>query len=134
MTESVLAKLEQQPVVVEVAVPNSDNKQTVGVSKFDVQRWIASSLGRNNSARDVPRNVYEMAQGDYSRIAQELYGRRGKQTGVHAMAALTDLASWASTERLRPDQTRSEYDAAGRYHRLPVISVGRRVGPALAGR
>lgn len=99
MVEAVLGRLDNEPVYVKVKVPKSEREQTIGISKFDVQRWIAGSLGRNSSARNVPRAVYEMAQGDFSRMGGELYRRRGKHSGVHAMANLVDIASWASTER-----------------------------------
>ena len=53
----------------------------------------------------MPRTVYEMAQGDFSRVGGDLYRRRGKQSGVHAMANLVDVASWGSAARFeRIDQ------------------------------
>jgi pimeloyl-ACP methyl ester carboxylesterase len=101
MTETVLDRLEQEPVYVQVPVPKTDRQQTVGISKFDVQRWIAGSLGRNGSARNVPRVVYEMAHGDFSTIGESFYRRRGTRKGVHAMASLVDTASWATDERFK---------------------------------
>ena len=139
MTESVLAELDQEPVVVEVAVPNSDNKQTVGVSKFDVQWWIASSLGRNNSAHNVPRNVYEMAQGGLcARHAQELARPpRQSRTGArgHGRADPTGRRGPAPMPFDRIKRAKRIRTLAGRYHRFPVeILLADGVGPALAGR
>ena len=134
MTASVLARLENEPVQVEVPVSKSDGRKTIGISKFDVQRWIAGSLGRNASAHNVPCAVYEMARGDFTRVANDLYSRRGKQAGVHAMANLVDLASWASPPALPAHQPRIVRDPAWRHDRFSFVLARRCMGKSLAGR
>ncbi len=113
MLESVLARLEKQPVYVEVEVPKSDRKQRIGVSKFDVQRLVASALGRNSSARNIPRLVYEMHQGDFTGAANVLVRFRGERTGVHAMGSLVDLASWATDARFEQIKREAETTVLG---------------------
>lgn len=101
MVEAVLKQLEKQPVFVSIPAEKGEDEQTIGISKFDAQRWIASSLGRVSSAREIPAACYEMSRGDFSRVAEDLYRWRGPHKQVHAMAELVDIASWASDARFK---------------------------------
>lgn len=66
---------------------------------FDLEYWLANSLGLAFEFRDVPARVQRMLEGDWSELAAfALEQRRG--TVGSAMALMMDCASGASSARL----------------------------------
>lgn len=94
--ESVLARLGEQPVVVEV------DGTRVGVSAFDVQRIVADELGTlRGHAERLPALVAAMERGVFEDAARTLAEERRTGTVGSAMFWVMDSASGASAERAR---------------------------------
>ncbi len=94
LVKTVLDRLEEAPVYVELG----DHR--VGVSKFDVQRWIANNIGLvRGYAEKVPAMVAWMADEDFEPIAQQLLEERRDSEIGSAMPFLMDSASGMTAAR-----------------------------------
>lgn len=91
----VLARLDKEPVYVDI------NGKNVGVSKFDVQRYVANYIGFRRGMQQIPAVVQRMANGDFTAIAQELLNDRQSDGVGTAMQVMMDGASGATKERLQ---------------------------------
>jgi pimeloyl-ACP methyl ester carboxylesterase len=99
LIRDVLARLDKEPVIVEVNHPVEPRRVMVGISKFDVQHWTANAIGRGKTMVSVPAAYHAMSRNDFGFIAQELIRYR---TGVGiktAMAVMMECASGLSADR-----------------------------------
>lgn len=92
---AVLERLDEGPVFVDVS------GRRVGISKFDVQRFLATRIGliRGQSER-LPALVTWMEEGDFDDVALELLEERAGAPLWTAMSWMMDAASGASPARL----------------------------------
>lgn len=94
LVRTVLDRLEEAPAFVEV------DGLRVGVSAFDVRRWIANHIGLvHDAAVKVPANVVWMAEGDFDAIARDLLDERRDWRIGSAMSWVMDAASGSSAAR-----------------------------------
>lgn len=95
--EELLEGLAHEPVTVEVEAEGAT--RTVVVGPYDVQHWLANTLGLAFELRDVPATLYSLLEGDWSVLgAHALENRRGEVGS--AMALMMDCSSGASAARL----------------------------------
>lgn len=100
LLKTVLERLEQKPVVVEVNHPFAGSKVKVGISKFDVQMMVANAIGRVRTMRPVPKAVHAMSKGDFTALAKQLVMFRSFAGPRSAMSMMMDCASGATKDRL----------------------------------
>lgn len=93
-----LARLGKEPVSVEVSIEGQPTRIVLG--PFDLQSYLAQSLGLAFVLRDVPDAVARMAKGDWSALAAPALELRRGEVGS-AMALAMDCASGATAARLR---------------------------------
>ncbi|MBA2502047.1 MAG: alpha/beta fold hydrolase [Pyrinomonadaceae bacterium] len=99
LMRSVHARLEREPVTVEIADRQTKQKVKVTIGSFDLQAAVANSLGSPEVAY-LPAAYYAMSQGDFTLAAEQIAQLRRRNVGS-AMAFMTDCASGASPARLR---------------------------------
>ena len=98
LIKSVLDQVEARPVIATVPDPKTKQPVEVTISKFDVQRAIAETLGALPALRKLPAAIYDMSKGDFSFAAESVLNLHGKSIGS-VMAAEIDCASGISPER-----------------------------------
>lgn len=98
MVRTVLARLEKEPMTVEVADPRTKEKVKLAIGKFDLQLLTANSLGSPEIVF-FPASYQRMAASDFSMIAPLLLRMRRSSVGT-AMGYVMDCASGASPQRL----------------------------------
>ncbi|CAM2070344.1 Alpha/beta fold hydrolase [Sulfidibacter corallicola] len=123
---AVLARLEQEPVRVDVAVPNL-GKRTVTISKHDLQLVTASVLKRTKTQTKIPLFFKRMVDGDFSAVAKRVAAlHRGHP--LNPMGLAMDAASWSSPERLnligRQRESALLGDAANRSFEVVAAHLG----------
>lgn len=97
--ERSLARLEAEPVTVEVVEPRMGATMRITVGKFDLQLALANMLRGPEQFAAMPDAVARVDQGDYLELALAMAQRRMGE-GVHSMSAAMDCASGASREWL----------------------------------
>jgi pimeloyl-ACP methyl ester carboxylesterase len=99
LMQTLLARLEKQPVTVEVTDPETKQKVNVTVGAFDLQFLIANFLpGRVSAMKRFPAVALAMSKGDFSFLAQISLGARRDTIGS-AMSFVMDCASGVSRKR-----------------------------------
>ncbi|NBC18811.1 MAG: alpha/beta fold hydrolase [Bacteroidetes bacterium] len=96
--ETVLDRLERQPVTVELPNADTGEPDSVTVGPFDVQRITAAMLRGPESFDSLPKMVHDMLSGDFF-LAAYLTRRMNRSGGLRAMSAAMDAASGMSAER-----------------------------------
>lgn len=91
-----LARLAGQPAVVDLGQEGLPPSVTAG--PFDLQRWLADSLGSLPALARLPADLLAMQQGDFSALAETAWFNRRDEVGS-LMPWLVDCASGASAER-----------------------------------
>jgi pimeloyl-ACP methyl ester carboxylesterase len=99
LVREVLARVEREPVVVEVTPVGTTKKEKVAISKWDLQSLTADGIGRTRTARKLPAMYYAMSRGDFSGVALLVRNRRNEPLGL-PMSYLMDCASGATAQRL----------------------------------
>ena len=98
LIETVLKRLEQEPVTVEVEDPETRETVPVTVGALDLKAATAGGLRSIPFFQALPARYHAMAQGDFSWLAElALRHRRNRRGGL--MPALVDCASGATAER-----------------------------------
>lgn len=100
LMRSVIDRLVETPVTVEVADPATQQPVSVVVSAFDLKKVTASGLGDIEAIRRLPERYLAMSRGDFSWLGGVVLEWRRGWFG-NAMAFHMDCASGASPERLR---------------------------------
>lgn len=111
LVDSVLTRLETQPVTVTVRDPATRQRVDVTVGKYDLQYATARAL-TDATQWSLPARYFEMNQGDFTWLAQQAHAWR---TGITAnLANLTALcASGASADRRTQVETEAPQTLLG---------------------
>ena len=98
LIETVLGRLEREPVTVEVEDPETGGTVSVTVGALDLRAATAGGLRSVPFFEALPARYHAMDQGDFSWLAElALAHRRNRRSGL--MPALVDCASGATAER-----------------------------------
>ena len=98
LIETVLERLEQEPVTVEVEDPETGKLVRVTVGALDLQAATSDGMGNVPFLQALPARYHAMAQGDFSWLAEHALESRRNRRG-RLMPALVDCASGATAER-----------------------------------
>lgn len=97
---TVVDKLAQAPVPVEVRDPATGRDARVVIGAMDLQWAIAQAIGDPRAIATLPAAVQEMSAGDFQRVAPLILMLR-RQLGIDsAMKHMMDLSSGASAARM----------------------------------
>jgi pimeloyl-ACP methyl ester carboxylesterase/AraC-like DNA-binding protein len=117
---AVFSRLASGPVTMLVPGGRDRSPDTVVVGAFDVQVRTAMALHTRNW--DVPRIYHQMANGDFSFVAEFMRDFRRFQ-GADGLTLLMECASSASAERLRQIQRERESTLLGDARNFPFPEV-----------
>ncbi len=99
LMKTVLDRLEENPVTVEVENPDTKEKFNVTIGKYDVQIIVGGYLGDEHFLSSLPGLFKSMEKGDFSFIAEQtLLIRKGEISSL--MSVAMDCASGVSSKRL----------------------------------
>lgn len=97
LVRSVLAKLDKEPVVVEVVDPTTKQKVNVPVNKFVMQLYTAVNMG-TNTIRYYPALYYAASKGDFTDMGEWWLSMTRESIG-NAMSYMMDCSSGATAAR-----------------------------------
>jgi pimeloyl-ACP methyl ester carboxylesterase len=92
------ARLEKEPVTVEITDPQAGQPVNVTVGSFDLQLFVAGLPGRIHAIQRFPAAACAISQGDFTPLAEFALGYRRAPLPT-AMGMMMDCASGASPER-----------------------------------
>jgi pimeloyl-ACP methyl ester carboxylesterase len=96
--DRVCARLEKDPVIVEITDPRTGQRVNVTVGSFDLQLFAAALPGRIQAIQSFPAAAHSISNGDFTPLAMfALEFRRAPLPP--AMSLMMDCASGASRER-----------------------------------
>ncbi|MBA2340294.1 MAG: alpha/beta fold hydrolase [Pyrinomonadaceae bacterium] len=121
LMRSVHARLEREPMTVEISDRQTKGKVKVTISSFDLQAAVANTLGSPEVAY-LPAAYYAMSQGDFSIAAEQIAQLRRRNIGS-MMAFMMDCASGASKERLRLIERQAKETLLGDVVNFPFPGV-----------
>ena len=98
LIETVLERLEREPVTVKVEGPETVKTVAVTVGVLDLQVATADGMGNVPFLQALPARYHAMAQGNFSWLAERALENR-RNRGGRLMPALVDCASGATAER-----------------------------------
>jgi len=96
--KKLLKELADKPVT--IVAEEDGAERSVVIGPYDLQSYLAGSLGLAFQFRDVPAAVQRMAQGDWSALGPIALENRHGEVGS-AMALMMDCSSGATAARLR---------------------------------
>lgn len=122
LVKQVLDKAEREPPIVEVAVPKSDTKVKVTVSKFLLQYLTTSSFGSAEAA--LPSLYYDMSRGDFSFAAERWVDiNTGPQRIGSAMSFMMDCHSGISPARRAQVDKEAKTTMLGNVMNFPFLDI-----------
>ena len=98
LIETVLERLEREPVTVEVEDPETGKLVRVTVGALDLQAATTDGMGNVPFLQALPARYHAMAQGNFSWLAERALESRRNRRG-RLMPALVDCVSGATAER-----------------------------------
>jgi pimeloyl-ACP methyl ester carboxylesterase len=98
LMQSVLERLEREPVTATVTDRRSKEQVQICVGKFDLQWLTTRDLCTQSFIAKLPTRYYAMAQGDFSWLGTRMLSYRRERIG-NAMSYMMDGASGVSPER-----------------------------------
>lgn len=98
LIEKVHKKLEANPVTVEVTNPRTKQKFNITLGKYDIQFLLSAFSGSNEAQALMPKLYYDMANGNFTLLAQQMAGFR-KRSVNSLMSVAMDCASGISKKR-----------------------------------
>lgn len=98
LMRSVLDRLGEQPVTVEVFDRLARRNVAVTVGRFDLQMMTVQALAGSDGLRRLPAEYLQMSRGDFSGLADFVYQRRKGWLG-QAMPYLVDCSQGTPPER-----------------------------------
>ena len=120
LMDTVLTRLEKQPVFVEITEPRSGRALKVGISKLDVQLVTSYLLTKNpKDSAKLPFMYQQMLQGNFSNIAQMVAGIKAYSGRIQAMPLVMDAASGVSKKRWKAIVKQSQTSLLGRTTNFP---------------
>ncbi len=93
-----LARVEKEPVEVEVQDPETKEEHTVVLGRLDFQKGLFGVLGEREDIEELLLRAVPVLQGDYSGVAQAVYGSRRNNREL-VMSLAMDCASGATAVR-----------------------------------
>ncbi len=133
LLERVYARLEREPMVVELTNPGDGSKLRVPVGKFGLQLILRFDIGDASDLPVFPRLLWSIDQGDPSVLQWFVQKRYGIFTGADLMALATDGASGASPERWATIRAQAERSLFGNVMNLPWPDIDSALGVADLG-
>ena len=132
LMETVLGKLEKQPVVVEITNPKDMKKTRVTVDKFGMQ-WLTSAfISRRDFIAAIPALYYSISKDDLSLLTAVL-STVAQRTSLPATQTTMRCASNASKERYRTIERESKTAILGDAVNFPIPEICRVWGIADLG-
>jgi pimeloyl-ACP methyl ester carboxylesterase len=122
LVRSVLARLQQTPVTIEVSDASSGARVSVVLSAFDLQVITAQGLGSSAFIRRLPAAYYDMSKGDFTWLGQAVLALSRQPFG-RAMSSQMDCASGVSEERLARVQREAAETLLGDVADFPLQDV-----------
>jgi pimeloyl-ACP methyl ester carboxylesterase len=120
--QTVLEKLEQEPVRLEAVDPATGNRRTVTVGKFDLQCFTRNLLASRDQISRLPGLYLAMLRGDFQELASSsLSGRRS--VSPPAVDFTMRCASGASRERREKVRAQSASTLLGNAADFPIPDV-----------
>ena len=120
--QTVLAKLEQDPVRIEAVDARTGNRRTVTVGKFDLQCFTRNLLASREQIARLPGIYLAMLRGDFSELASSsLSGRRS--AAPPAVDFTMRCASGASGERRAKVKAQASTTLLGDAADFPIPDV-----------
>lgn len=98
LLDSVLERLEREPMVVEVRDPRNGESVALPIGADGLRFILRRDIGDASDLPVFPRLLHSIDRGDPTLLAW--FVQKRYQLGVHAMSAVMDAASGASPERL----------------------------------
>ncbi|HEX7153207.1 MAG TPA: alpha/beta fold hydrolase [Thermoanaerobaculia bacterium] len=123
VVREVLARLQREPVFVEVAHPMTGATLRVGIGEFDVQWLTAQALGDSRTAATVRAAFEEMANGDFRRIARIVVMQRARMGVESAMKQMMDLSSGGTAARRARVEREAAVSPLGNAINFPLMSL-----------
>jgi pimeloyl-ACP methyl ester carboxylesterase len=114
LVRTVLNRLEQEPVTVEVPDPDTGEKVVITLGKFDLQLATANCLATTHLLRALPARYYAMSKGNFTWLAERALKFR-RHRNVNMMNLAVDCANGASTERLARIEHEAKQTLLGGY-------------------
>ncbi|MFK8055193.1 MAG: alpha/beta fold hydrolase [Saprospiraceae bacterium] len=114
-----LAKVEKTPAVVTTAHPGTGDTMTVALGKLELQILMSWFLGAPEAFRDLPLNVQQMLDGDFSAIAK--YALHTKSGNFRGMSMGMDLASGITPERRKLIELQAKTTLLGDAINFPYL-------------
>jgi pimeloyl-ACP methyl ester carboxylesterase len=121
----VLARLEREPLTVEIEDRRTKARVRVPIGKFAFQMLVRIDIGDGNDFPEFPALFYTVERGDTSILkayVEKRYNQFG--AGIAGMAATMDLASGASAERRARILREAKDSLFGNVMNFPEMSYG----------
>jgi pimeloyl-ACP methyl ester carboxylesterase len=129
MLREVLARLEKQPVTVQVTDQRTRKPVDITIGKTGLQFLIMRDLGDSNDLPIFPAWLYTMHKGDYSilsRFAERRYNQFG--AGISLMTVVMDSSSGTTKARTAKIEEEAKTALLGHMVNFPFPDVGEVVG------
>jgi pimeloyl-ACP methyl ester carboxylesterase len=104
LVKTVHQRLEKEPVVVELTDPKTEQKFNITLGKYDLQYLFSAFSGSNEAQALYPKLYYDMSNGDFTFLAQQI-ARYRKGNASSVMSIAMDCASGLSQKRQVQIQT-----------------------------
>lgn len=129
MLREVLARLEKQPVTLQITDQRTKKPIEVTVGKNGLQFLIMRDLGDTNDLPIFPAWFYTMHQGDYSILARFVERRYNQYSGgIGVMPFVMDASSGTTKKRLAQIEAEAKTALLGGMVNFPFPDVGDAVG------
>ena len=129
MLKEVLARLEKQPVTVQVTDQRTKKPVNLQIGKSGLQFLIMRDLGDTNDLPIFPVWFYTMHRGDYSilsRFAERRYNQYG--AGISVMTIVMDASSGTSKQRMAKIEAEAKTAMLGEMVNFPFPGIDEAVG------
>lgn len=93
----VLGRFDDGPMTINLS-SNARSPRNIIVDKFELQYYLAQTIGRLSGIQSLPNSLHAFVNGDFLELGRFAFGFR-RFTGTSGMALTMDCASGASPER-----------------------------------
>lgn len=123
LLERVCAKLDREPMTVEVTDPVTRETVLVPVGSFGLKMILRFDMGDASDLRVFPRLLHSIDQGDSTILRWFVQKRYGTVRSINAMTFVMDSASGASPERLMRIEAEAARSLFGNVMNMPILQV-----------
>lgn len=127
LAERVFAKLEKEPMVVEIFDRQSNQNIKVPVGKFGLQYILRRDIGDASDLPVFPKLLYSIDQGDPS-VLRWFVQKRWTLTAVNLMGLLVDGASGVSPKRRAMIEAQAKQSMFGNVANFPWPEIDEATG------